>query len=634
MTSGIRIVVGLGVVGCATQPPEPLAFCEGSTRATYDPLSSPTLTAWPDDFYTQPDANSPNQRAVRLDDDNAPWIRDLPPLLQDVFYGTDGVTGFARQGAAFLTFDGPIGADLAGLYDAPDLGDPLVWLDLSQDSPEPIPFEAVVEDEGQQLRLLPLRPLRGGALHAVALTASYGLEGGGCVAPTDRQIELLSAESPDDVDDLWRPTAEGYRTLLDRTGWRPDDLSHLTVFTTQDATPGLRALADALRAESPSWAEPPVCQEPRDDGRVRCDGRATLLDARDDDGAVRNGDAPTPWELDVILWLPEVRGPSTPLTLYGHGINGRASDGNGRVADRLVGDLGHVQVAADALAHGDHPTRRSSGLEALTFLGIDLGAGRLDPRQLQGNFLQTVLDRIQLLHLLRQDPDLTGDGLPDFDPNQIGYWGVSLGGLLGPGLLALSDDVDAAVLSVAGGSLIDFALGSEQVALITPLLTELAGTEANLQRLLSVAQSAVDAADPAVLAAHVLNDRLGSDPVGPHLLLPVSPFDGTVPPSTGKALARGFPLPHLGPVVSAVPPLDEQALPTSANVDGVTAGYVQLDRHTTRDGEVEPSDHELPFRPEAYHQLLAFFRTWAEDGVPTIVDPYAELSVPPLPPQD
>ena len=141
-----------------------------------------------------------------------------------------------------------------------------------------------------------------------------------------------------------------------------------------------------------------------------------------------------------------------------------------------------------------------------------------------GSFEQTNLDRLQLLELLVQDPDIDGDGVDDLDPSQMSYVGISLGGMLGSGLLATSDRLQTGVLWVGGGHLINFAIDGSDMDVYRPLLESFAGGAVGLTRLLPVAQTLVDAADPGLWGAHVLTDRpFGGE--APDVLLPVALVD-------------------------------------------------------------------------------------------------------------
>lgn len=623
-------LLALSALACAPDAARPdatdaeLAFCTGPITAEYDP-DAPTLLVWPDDVWTRPDPASPTGLAVDVSRDT-PWIAPLAPILQNIVAYLDGTSGFARQAEAVLRVDGDVGADLASVIATPTVDDPLVLLDLSTTPPTPVPMEVVIEDDGRQIRVLALRALSPGARHALVLTDAWSPPAGGCVAPSPA-LEAALRGTPDDP--RLAPVAEGFAALTTATGWTADRVSAGIVFTTHDEVAPLRALTDDLVVGGTTWATPPACDAPAD-GRRRCEGVARVVDARDPDGAVRRGETAAPYDVPVTLWLPDpAPGSPPPLTMYAHGLNGRRTDGGGRVADRIVGDLGQVMVATDALRHGDHPSIDGvSG--ALPFLGIDFTTPTIDGAALRGNFVQTAIDRAQVLALLRNQPDIDGDSVADLDPDRIGYWGVSLGGLLAPALLALSDDIDAAVLSVGGAHLIRFATESESGSLLIPLLLNLVSGDAELQRLLIVAQGAVDAGEPAAFAPHVLADRLGARADGPHLLLPTAEADTVVPPPNGRALARALGLPHVEPVSTPTAPLAPQAAPWQA-ASGPTAGYFQLDR-ITAGADLVPADHDsTPFSAEATDQMLRFFEDWAAGGQPTIVDPYAERDTPPLP---
>jgi hypothetical protein len=297
--------------------------------------------------------------------------------------------------------------------------------------------------------------------------------------------------------------------------------------------------------------------------------------------------------------------------------------------------LGFAVIADDALEHGEHPTNEDDGsLAALRFLGIDLSTITVDTLALRGNFNQTAVDRLQLIELIRDDPDVDGDGEPDLDVTRLAYWGISLGGMMGPSLLALTDDIGAAILSVGGGGLLTFVTDNSQVALMRPMILQLVGSEAEFERLLVVAQALVDPADPATFAPNVLSNRLSGTDEVPDLLFPVALTDQTVPAATGQILARALGIPHIPPVSEPVEIIPvETAMPVSGNIaDGeATAGYFQFDRVSDgRNAQVATHDN-TPLGPEGAAQAVEFFTTWNEDGMARIIDPYELLGTRPLP---
>jgi hypothetical protein len=229
-----------------------------------------------------------------------------------------------------------------------------------------------------------------------------------------------------------------------------------------------------------------------------------------------------------------------------------------------------------------------------------------------------------LLKLLLAHPDIDGDGTDDIDTQRVGYWGISLGGLLGPGLVALSEDVQLAILSVGGGKLTNFVRDSTEVEEVIGLLAALLGGEDEFRAMLTVAQTMVDGGDPAMWGAHVMRDRLVGAP--PHMLLPLAMFDGVVPPSTGRALARAMALPQMAPLVEEVPPLETVSGPLTRNMDDKSAAYFQFDRVGD---PAQPATHNLPGSTEAMVQARHFLETWLA-GEPEIIDPYAVTGTPPL----
>ena len=87
------------------------------------------------------------------------------------------------------------------------------------------------------------------------------------------------------------------------------------------------------------------------------------------------------------------------------------------------------------------------------------------------------------------------------------YYGDSLGGMLGPQLLANHSGFDAAVLAIAGGDLPVFTTDTAEMENTKSILEALVGPPDRFDRLTPVLQSMVDASDPAVWAHHVMVER-------------------------------------------------------------------------------------------------------------------------------
>ncbi|MEC7988256.1 MAG: hypothetical protein VX278_24025, partial [Myxococcota bacterium] len=335
------------------------------------------------------------------------------------------------------------------------------------------------------------------------------------------------------------------------------------------------------------------------------------------------------WSINIHLWLPLQQDEPAPVVVYGHGINNTAEDG-ALIAQHVV-PMGLAVVSADALFHGSHPTANpDAALPALNFLGVNLSAFVFDTPNLRGSFGQSTAERLQMIRLLEQNPDVDGDGVEDLDMRTLIYHGFSLGGMMGPQLLATKPTFGAAALVAGGGNLPLFVTDTQVMQdYLLSLMEVLVGTRDDYDIIVPVIQAAVDESDPAIWARHILENRLDTaDP--PDLLFPVSVIDGDVPPSAGQALARAFEIPHLSPISTTVSMLEEAEGPLHANLESsATAAYFQLDRVST-DAGIEAANHDnVAWNAETMWMITHFLQSYL-DGRTEIAEPYSALGTPPL----
>lgn len=603
----------------------PIAWCEGATTHLYDPVGGAELWMFPDDFFTREDPASPTGLRLEMTLENAPWLESMADLLKTTLTQLGALSGFATQGGVFMRFSAPLGPLPSGVVESV-ASDGLLLLDLDVDPPERIPFEAHYNDEDTAFILWPLRPLRPKTRHAVIVTTSLLAVDGGCIQPSAATRALLGDSA---VEPALERSRTRYQQALAAADLIPEAISAVTVFTTHGDLDLVRTAHTDAGSHPYAWEAGADCTD--HSKWRRCERSFVANDYRGAEGFV---DASTPtatYTLPVSIWLPKDTPGPYPVVVVGHGINHHR--GGGAAVANYLAPLGIAVIATDALQHGDHPTAIDGNPDddAIRFLGMDFEAFTLNALAMRGNFDQTALDRLQLLELMATDPDVDGDGIPDLDPGRIGYFGISLGGLMGSPLLALSDDIDAAVLTVAGGRLISFAIDNGQFEPFKPFVVGLVGSEALFDRMVAVLQSVVDAADPATYGPYVLSQRFSGAPSVPHVLFNVAANDETVPPATGRALARALGLPHVAPVVDVVDGLSEVPAPVVGNLPGgETAGFFQFDRVSSGDGVVAASHNNVPFGAEGLAQEVHFLKTWLTDGTPEILDPYAALGTPPL----
>ena len=603
--------------------PQPSVFCEGATEQKYDPFASTEVELFPDDVLTRDDPESPTGLRLDLDPEKVAWVGEIPRLFGASVVEMSGLSGFGNHGAVVMRFTAPVEPLPSGAAASTET-DSVMLFDLEAEPPVRVPFEVTYAEDGATAIVQPMGPMRAGARHGLAITTAHKAADGDCIAPSATLQSILTGETE---DARLQRVVPGYARLLEAASIEPGAVSAATVFTTHREHDIFAAITADVQARDYAWDAPAECEVT--ERWRRCEGTFTAWDYRDDLAI----STPTPkaeWTLNVSMWLPlEPEGPVATL-FVGHGLGSGRSQA-GQLADLWTED-GYAIVAMDAMRHEDHPT--STGGDgsdtALGFLGLNLTGLQANGRQLLGNFNQTVVDRLQGLRLIRQNPDVDGDGVVDLDVDRIGYYGVSLGGILGPGLATLDPELDMAVWQVPGGHLSKFITASGDLEQFMPVISNLVGGEDRFARLIPLLQAAIDSADPATWAPSILEERIGGG--GPiDLLVACSTGDNVVPAPTGVYLARALGLSHVGQVVFGDDLLPQVAAPVKGNVYGgeSTAGYTQFDRVTNE--RLEFSEHSnMPLSLEAQHQARAFIEPWAEGRDPQIIDPYDALGTPPL----
>jgi dienelactone hydrolase len=604
-------------------PDSTVSQCESGVSFWFDESGGTELVLYPNDRYTQPDEDSPTGIRLRFESERFPWFDNLPNLIAPARADMESFSGFAHNGGVIMRYHGATLPELP----SPEMSttnDGLIWIDMDADPIKRIPFSASHTLDETGFILDPLDTLTPGHQHAVIVTPSlWPTET--CIQPNPDFHSILSNSANSDFGDA--RFAQGVIRALELLSIEPETLVGATTFTTHMDHLKLKAVADEVLIRNYTWQPGATCES--NDSYKVCDAQFKAWDFRDPKMIV-TPQANAQWTLEVRIYLPADTSGPLPVIIYGHGLNSGRTEAD-RLAEEFA-DGGFALVAIDSLMHGDHPTRiPESMLPALDFLGVDIPAARVDGAAMHGNFTQTVVDRLQLLQLIRRHPDFDNDGVDDFDPSQIGYFGVSLGGMLGSLFLANTHGIPAAILSISGGRLIQFLTDIPQLAPFRPALNTLAGGEIKAERVLVFAQSLIDSADPATFAQFILKDRLYEGTEPPHLLMPVADQDDTVPPQTAYSLARSLDIPHVGPVFTEVFGLEQQDAPASNNTRyGVTAGYFQFDR-ITRGDRVEIATHSrLPPSPEAFLQTRHFLSGWLAGDTPEIIDPYAQLETPAL----
>jgi len=138
-----------------------------------------------------------------------------------------------------------------------------------------------------------------------------------------------------------------------------------------------------------------------------------------------------------LLWTPPEAQGSRPLVLIGHGASGsKREDYVVALGRRLVRHLGYAAVAIDGPVHGGRRTKSGPGPDAPFF---DFGLmWSSDPTMTDA----MVADWRAAIDAVQAESDV---GVGD-----VGYWGLSMGTILGLPTVAAESRISVAVLGLMG----------------------------------------------------------------------------------------------------------------------------------------------------------------------------------------
>ncbi|MCB9663628.1 MAG: hypothetical protein H6732_05930 [Alphaproteobacteria bacterium] len=573
---------------------------EGVTTADHDPATR--VRTFPDDLHTVP-ARTTTGLQVQL----APALREeLGELLPEGFTlveALEQLDGFGTTAGVTLAFSGPVDRDsLAGAVHFVRLDDGVE-----------IPWSAWWTGEDGVVVIEPLRPLQPSESHALLLTRDLRDLDGAEVWPSEEIHRLVhgSSEAPTHVTGLWT-------RALEVTGLAPERVAHGTVFTTQSLWAQDEALATWLRSRGPAL-ERGSCAPA---GNVtRCEATLTLVDPLGPDGWIppdlTAADEGT-YTVPVTISLPgDGQAGPYPVLFHGHGLGGDRGESHGVARD--VASEGVAVIAIDAPRHGDHPLAPTQELkQVLGFFGITIETQAMDVLVLRDDFRLGALERVQLLEALKGGFDADGDGDLDLDGSRMTYSGHSLGGVMGPQLLALAPELQGGFLSVPGGRVAAIVHRSRTFAILVAAMAPPGVDPTSVDRFFPLLQTAIERTDPLVWAAKAAEGR--------DLLVQQVIDDSIIPDETTMALGRALGVERVGPHLQEVPGLPDlpATLPVVANQDGHTRVYMQFDQLDDGGERVEATHTDIFGSETNQAQLRHWLRTWLDEGVSEVIDPFAD----------
>jgi predicted esterase len=206
--------------------------------------------------------------------------------------------------------------------------------------------------------------------------------------------------------------------------------------------------------------------------------------------------------LRIAITVPKGDPPAAgwPVVIYQHGTGGDyksfISDGSGREAANVTDAGGavvakFVMIGTDQVLHGPRAPK-GTNVDTAFFNFLNLVAAH-------DNAKQGALDAfsvVRLIHAVDTTLPSTGKHLA-FDPSKIYFKGHSQGGLTGPLFLSAEPEVKAAILSGAGGALIESLLNKTEPVNIPQVVQALLHDPADeFHPLLSLIQGYFEDTDP------------------------------------------------------------------------------------------------------------------------------------------
>ncbi|MFW6050210.1 MAG: hypothetical protein ACODAU_03490 [Myxococcota bacterium] len=606
---------------------------EGCVVAQWDPEDG-EITRWPEPDLLVDDPDTGTGWRLHVDPVRYAATVEAAERFQNIFTEElSDLDGFGVNSQAFFRFSAPLDpalvpSDEGSAVPSPDLG--LGLLVLRPGEPRLMPFLLRTTDEDATAMMVPMRPLPEQATVVAFATKALDAAAGGCVWPSEAYHRRIHGDDPDvsqaiEVLASWGVIADAH------------DLVALSPFPTQTITDDSVAIADDIAGRSFDLDGDVVCvEEPEREWRA-CEGAFLAADYRGPDAVIRRlpGDPVVPsgtYRIPFTAWLPleGVGSPPYETLVFGHGLGGDRYQAR-RLAE-FAAPLGMATVAIDAVQHGEHPTvpeeaETDTLATVLRFFAADLDSSDtlISALVLRDHWRQSTYDKLQLTRLLRDGVDLDGDAAPDLDPARLAYLGVSLGGIMGSELAALTDAYEAVLLVVPGGRVSSIVSESETFGPLVGLLAP-GRPPGDIQRFFPVLQTILDRGDSASYGPHVLGDRLTGSAVPPSVLLGVVLDDDTVPNVSNYALARAIDVPVVPPVLRPYPGMvTGDTPPVAGNVAGgaATAGLLQFDTVGDGMGGVELATHSNVGDSDVGSRAwLEFLMGHWDDGMALIVDPY------------
>ncbi|MDB4967232.1 MAG: hypothetical protein JWN44_2921 [Myxococcales bacterium] len=615
--------IGLALVGCSDG---------GGTHVLFDLHQPSTAITTPnavDDFYALP---FPNLLRVRADGtvDLTRYAR-VGGQIDDYIAAVDKSPARFQNAGIFFRLDGPLDPDTLPANAAASLRDDasLFIVDLSTGarSPATARFTALNYDfiGPNWVAVLPLPgfPLHEERDYAVVLTDRLHDAAGHSLHRAVDFESVMQGASGDPYAKL--------RAWLDANNLSGHVVG-ATQFSTGSATRIMSDLRAAVYAQAPAPSLAGLTYSGEDAAGVNDTyvGNYQGPNFQQGDppysstgGAITNPPKLQRMEtLRIAISVPKGDPPADgwPVVIYQHGTGGDyksfIGDGSAREAASVTDGSGAVvaklaMIGTDQVLHGPRAPA-GTDVQVSFFNFLNLEAAHDNPKQGALDAFQVV----RLLHTVDIAAAPTTGKRIKFDTTKIYFKGHSQGGLTGPLFLAAEPEVKAAVLSGAGGGLIDSLLNKTAPVNIPQVVQALLHDPADVYHpLLSLIQGYFEDTDPVNYGRTMFVEPAAGVPPK-SIFQTLGIIDHYTPIPNIKSLALGMGVQPAGPQLDPIDALPLTSMqwataPVSGNVSGGLATGVLLEYKAPsgRDGHFVVFDVS-----DAIKQSNRFLATHAATG--------------------
>ena len=595
------------------------------------------LFPYPSNVFLTDDAEMPSGKRVAITGAAQPTDAENAPFDFTLYHSADG---FSFNQPIMVRFPGSVDTDGVVFHTDDPAGSTVatsktILLDTS--TGELVPHWAEIDlntqEAGEQTFIIrPYVVLSEQTRYIVALQGLSDASGATIEAPNGfAQIRDGSVVN----HPVLSPLAERYDAdvfpALETAGLTRADLQLAWDFTTQSyehVTRDLFAMRDAtigvLSATPPAVTVTKTEVDPRDQIALRIEGtisvplflESTELSARlnrDADGNVaQNGTAEVPFLLQVGKGAEPTEAGFTPRRViqYGHGFFGLREEINYSAMRTFSNDEGYVMASVDWWGMSD-----PDQLEVVGKLSTDMSASFVFVDRIH----QSMINQMALTYALKTTiADLTEVeyfGERVYDPDNVYYYGISQGHILGGAFIAISPNIERAAFSVGGGN---FSLMMSRASNFRPFLDVIlavTGSRVTVQKVVTLSQHSFDRISPIVYGRYIKTNPIRGNPTK-RILMQAGIGDLQVNNLATDLHARSIGIPSLQPNARDPFGLDPVESPTDDSalvyLDFNLAEVPGLINQTPPEG-VENEVHEGVRRTQATEdQLDAFFQPSGE----------------------